>query len=107
MFIKDGTKTPLMIASAVICPPIQSIVVVTSPMGDHAPPALAAITMIPAKNQRSSLRPNIFRLTAIITIVVVRLSSTALRKNVTKPIIHNRVVIFVVLILSVMTLKPS
>jgi hypothetical protein len=38
--------------------------------------------------------------------VVVRLSSTALRKNVTKPTSHNSVVILVV-ILSVMTLKPS
>ena len=34
-------------------PFIQSMIVVTSPMGDQAPPLLAAITMILPKIQRS------------------------------------------------------
>ncbi|EKD39862.1 MAG: hypothetical protein ACD_75C00272G0004 [uncultured bacterium] len=50
----DGRKTPFMIARVVIWPPIHSMVVVTSPIGVQAPPALAAMTMIPAKNSRSS-----------------------------------------------------
>jgi hypothetical protein len=43
-----------MIASVVTWPCIQSMVVVTSPIGDHAPPAFAATTIIPAKKRRSS-----------------------------------------------------
>ena len=41
---KDGIKSVVMVGSAVICPLIHSMVVVTSPMGVHAPPAFAAIT---------------------------------------------------------------
>ena len=44
-------RFPTMVV-VVSCPPIQSMVVVTSPMGDHAPPALAAMTTMPAKSQR-------------------------------------------------------
>jgi hypothetical protein len=43
-----------MIPNVVTWPPIQSMVVVTSPIGDHAPPAFAAITMMPATKMRSS-----------------------------------------------------
>jgi hypothetical protein len=39
----------VMVGNTVICPPIQSMVVVMSPMGLQAPPALAAITTAPAK----------------------------------------------------------
>ena len=39
---------------AVTWPPIQSMIVVTSPIGDQAPPALAAIIIIPANIQISS-----------------------------------------------------
>ncbi len=42
-----GRKRPVMMPEAVIWPPIQSMVVVTSPIGDQAPPALAAITTMP------------------------------------------------------------
>ena len=48
----EGINNAKMIELAVICPPIQSMVVVTSPIGDQAPPALAAITIIPANNKR-------------------------------------------------------
>ena len=41
-----------MIPSAVTWPPIHSMVVVTSPIGDHTPPAFAAITIMDAKSRR-------------------------------------------------------
>ena len=41
----------VIMLEAVTWPPIQSIMVVTSPIGDHAPPALAAIIIIPANIQ--------------------------------------------------------
>ena len=43
----DGRNTRDMTLVVVICPPIQSIVVVTSPIGDHAPPELAAMITTP------------------------------------------------------------
>src|SRR5690606_25198435 len=43
--IIDGRITYKITLVAEIFPPIQSIVVVTSPIGDQAPPALAAITI--------------------------------------------------------------
>ena len=54
MLASDGSSTALMIARLVICPPIHSMVVVTSPIGDQAPPEFAEMTMMPAKNRRSS-----------------------------------------------------
>ncbi len=62
--------------------PIQSMVVVTSPRGDHAPPAFAAITVMPTKNNRVSFKAIFFLNSETITMVVVRLSSRADRKNV-------------------------
>ena len=50
----DGMSSVVMVGSAVICPLIHSMVVVTSPMGVHAPPALAAITTTAPKKRRSS-----------------------------------------------------
>src|SRR5690606_30950784 len=44
----DGIRTCLIRESVVTLSPIQSMVVVTSPIGDQAPPAFAAITTIPA-----------------------------------------------------------
>jgi len=41
-----------MMVVVVNCPPIHSIVVVTSPIGDQAPPALAAMTTMPANSHR-------------------------------------------------------
>ena len=53
--INRGTSKQVRLAAnveetmlaALICPPIQSMVVVTSPMGDQAPPAFAAIIISP------------------------------------------------------------
>ena len=95
-----------MMANAVIWPPIHSIVVVTSPIGDQAPPELAAMTMMPAKNRRSSCLASSLRISEIITMVVVRLSSIALRKKVTKPTSHISVDSSVVRMRWVITSKP-
>ena len=65
------------------------MVVVTSPKGDQAPPALAAITIIPANQRRSSLSAKIFAQTDVITIAVVRLSNSAESKKVI-PVIINK-----------------
>ena len=106
MLMIEARKTPFMIARVVICPPIQSMVVVTSPIGLQAPPALAAITMMPAKKSRSSCRSSSFFISEIITMVVVRLSSTALRKKVTIPTSQSSEVRLVVLMREVITSKP-
>src|SRR5690606_16441837 len=91
-----GRNKLLIMLLAVICPPIHSIVVVTSPIGDQAPPALAATTMSPAKNRRVSRLATSFRVSDTITMVVVRLSRIADRKNVTQQITHSRVFAFFV-----------
>ena len=101
-----GIKRPFMMAAAEICPPIQSIVVVTSPIGDQAPPALAAITIIPAKNRRISLSGINLRTNETITMVVVRLSNTEDRKKATIQTTQRRAIGFLVLIRSVMNLNP-
>ena len=90
----------------VIWPPIHSIVVVTSPIGDQAPPALAAITMMAANSSRSSRWSSSLRVSEIITMVVVRLSRTALRKKVTRPTCQLSVVSRLVRICEVMISKP-
>ncbi len=88
MQITLGMNITFIMLSVEICPPIHSMVVVTSPMGVHAPPALAAITIIPAKNNRMSLFGINLRIKDTITMEVVRLSSTDERKKVTQHIIH-------------------
>src|SRR5688572_1232691 len=92
--------------SVEICPPIHSMVVVTSPIGVHAPPALAAITIIPAKKSLISLLGINLRIKDTITIEVVRLSSTDERKKVTQQIIQRSDFAFSVLIRSVIKRKP-
>ena len=86
---------------------IQSMVVVTSPITVQAPPALAAITTMPAKNSRVSRSATSFRSNEIITMVVVRLSSTADRKNVNQLTIQSSWTLFLALIRSVISEKPS
>ena len=61
----------------VTLPRIQSMMVVTSPMGEKAPPLLAAMTITLAKIHRSFCSLIIRRSSMIIMIVVVMLSSTA------------------------------
>ena len=51
---KDGRKSHSTVCEAEILSWIQSIVVVTSPMGDQAPPAFAAITARPPQSWRYS-----------------------------------------------------
>ena len=87
-----------MMPEADIWPPIHSIVVVTSPMGDQAPPAFAAITTIPTKYLRVSLLLINLRNRVTITIAVVKLSNTADIKKVIKPTIQSSLITFSVLI---------
>ena len=61
------------------------MVVVTSPIGDHAPPAFAAITIMPTKNSRSPGRSTSFFIKEDITMVVVSLSRIAPRTNLINP----------------------
>ena len=72
------------------------MVVVTSPIGDHAPPALAAITTMAANHKRSSrliinLRNRVTR-----TMVAVKLSIIAERIKAKIPIIHNNLFLLLV-----------
>ncbi len=106
MQITLGTNRTLIMFTVDIWPPIHNIVVVTSPMGVHAPPALAAITIMPAKVNFNSLSWINLRMSDIITIDVVRLSNTAERKNVTQHIIHSSELTFFVLMRSVINRKP-
>ena len=84
----------------------QSIVVVTSPIGDQAPPALAAITMREAYQMRSfwsgmSLRTMVMRI-----MVVVRLSIIEERKKAIMPIIQSNFTLLLVRITRLMISNP-
>lgn len=103
----EGSSTAPMILSGEIWPPIHSMVVVTSPITVHAPPALAAITTREANNSRSSRRAISRWISEIMTMVVVRLSRIELRKNATKPTSHISLAWLVVPMREVMTSKPS
>src|SRR5438105_14074465 len=96
MQITLGRNITFIILSVEICPPIHSMVVVTSPMGVHAPPALAAITIIPAKNIRMCLSGISFLINDTITMEVVRLSKMEERKNVTQQISQRKTLGFFV-----------
>mmetsp|Transcript_12582 Transcript_12582/g.14382 ORF Transcript_12582/g.14382 Transcript_12582/m.14382 type:complete len:263 (-) Transcript_12582:1522-2310(-) len=86
---KEGRKRSKTVGSVDKLLLIQSIVVVTSPIGVHTPPAFAATTTMPPNNLRSfSLGINFLR-SEHITIVTVKLFKMALRKNVRKPIVQN------------------
>ena len=50
---RQGSRRLSMSLADETLPFIQSMIVVTSPMGDHAPPLLAAMTIRLAKIQRS------------------------------------------------------
>ncbi len=105
-FTSEGKIKDCMMDRAVICPPIHSMVVVTSPMGDQAPPALAAMTMRPAKIKRSSRLCSSFLVNDTMTMVVVRLSKMALKKKLTPATTHSKVANLVVLMREVTTSKP-
>ena len=99
-------NTLMIIFNAVTCPPIHNIVVVTSPIGDHAPPALAAMMIMPVNFNLSSLSFNNFLISDIITIVVVRLSKIAERKKLRKQMIHNNSFLLSVVMREVITSNP-
>mmetsp|Transcript_22082 Transcript_22082/g.55359 ORF Transcript_22082/g.55359 Transcript_22082/m.55359 type:complete len:209 (-) Transcript_22082:624-1250(-) len=104
----EGRKTFATRGATVTCPPIQSMVVVTSPIGLQAPPALAAITTIPPSVMRVSRSESATSLVRSehMTMVVVRLSKTAERKK-ERPAVMTRSSCFdVVWILSVTMEKP-
>src|SRR5690606_22839604 len=85
---------------------IQSIVVVTSPIGDHAPPAFVAITTSAAYQILSSLLWISFLKSVINTIVAVRLSIIAESKKPIIPIVHNNFRLLLVLTTLLSTSKP-
>ena len=90
----------------VTLPRIQSMMVVTSPMGEKAPPLLAAMTITLAKIHRSFCPLIIRRSSMIIMIVVVMLSSTADIKKVMIDSNQSSLRLLRVLMWSVMTWNP-
>mmetsp|Transcript_16028 Transcript_16028/g.35511 ORF Transcript_16028/g.35511 Transcript_16028/m.35511 type:complete len:201 (-) Transcript_16028:949-1551(-) len=102
----EGRKSPVMVGSTLICPLIHSIVVVTSPMGVQAPPALAAMTIMAPKSFLSSTSGRSFFTSETITMVVVRLSRMPERKKDSRATIRIRPRLLSALMTSVMTLKP-
>ncbi len=68
---------------------IHNMVVVTSPIGDQAPPAFAAITTKPANHKRSFLLDINFRNSVIKTMVAVRLSMIADKIKANTPMIQS------------------
>ena len=103
---RHGRICVAMSDPAVTLPRIQSMMVVTSPMGDQAPPLLAAMTITLAKTQRSLLSSISRRMTMIMMIVVVMLSSAADMKKVIRESSHSSLRLRRVVMCSVMTLKP-
>ena len=84
----------------------HNMIVVISPMGDQAPPALAAMIIMLAYNQRSLGSLTNLRNNNTITIEVVRLSRIADMKNVTNERIHKSFFLSRDVIRSVMIEKP-
>ena len=95
-----------MMAPVLIWPPIHNIVVVTSPIGVQAPPALAAMMTIPAKNLRCSASLINFLSNETMTMEVVRLSKTEERKKVMMETIQRSLTVFLVVMRSVIMRKP-
>ena len=88
-------------------PRIHNMMVVTSPMGDHAPPLLAAIMIIPEKIHLSDgLSTNFLKIMTMIIVVVI-LSKTADMKKAIPAKSHSNVSFLRVVIPFVMILKPA
>ena len=83
------------------------MMVVTSPMGDHAPPLLADIIITPAYFHRSRLLLIKRRNIITIIIVVVILSRMADIKNDKKAITHIKLRLFCAVMRRVINAKPS
>ena len=97
MLTRLGRMVCTMMEPAVICPPIQSMVVVTSPMATRRP-CVGGDHHQSRKSNRSSFSAMILRSNETSTMVVVRLSSTAERKKVSVAMIHTSFFLLVVLI---------
>ena len=96
-----------MMVPVVNWPPIHNMVVVTSPIGDQAPPAFAATTTMPAKSHLVCLSSINLRNKDTMTMEVVKLSNNAEKKNVKTQTIQSILTLLRVVIRSVMTLNPS
>ena len=83
------------------------MVVVISPIGDHAPPALAAIIIKPAYHNFNDLTFTSFCRRVINTIVAVRLSIIAERTKANAPKIHKILTLLLVFITCLMPENPS
>ena len=81
METNEGMMISQMTPIAVMSPLFQSMMVVTSPMGEKAPPELAAMMTREAYTMRSLWSLTNLRRIIIITIDVVMLSRMAERKN--------------------------
>ena len=82
--MKDGRIRSLMSSIVETFLPIHNIVVVTSPIGDQAPPAFAAIIISPANQILSLFSGTNFLSIVISTIVAVKLSIMADKINLTQ-----------------------
>ena len=102
----DGSVISFITPPAVITPLFQSMMVVTSPIGENAPPELAAITTRAAYIMRSLWSLTSLRRIMIITIDVVRLSRMAERIKVMNAMRHRSALLLLVLSMSRTKLKP-
>ena len=101
-----GISTSVITPAAVITPLFQSMMVVTSPIGENAPPELAAMMTSEAYMTRSLRSLTSLRNIIIITIEVVRLSRMALRIKVMMAIRHSNERLLLVFRVSLTKLKP-
>ena len=107
MQIKEGKMRCSISFKVVTLSPIHSIVVVTSPMGDHAPPALAVIIIIPTYQILSSLSLISFVKIEINTMVAVKLSIIADRIKARIATIQSNVFLLLVRMNFLMVENPS
>ena len=103
---RHGRKRLTTRFAAVTLPRIHSMMVVTSPMGDQAPPLLAAMTITLANIHRSFLLAISRRSSMTMMIVVVMLSSAADMKKVMIASSHISLRLLRVVMWSVMTPNP-
>ena len=103
---REGKKSCVIKAPVVTFSFIHSIIVVTSPVGVHAPPLLAASITIPQNIHLSLFTFISLRNSIVINIAVVRLSSIADMKKVKNEIIQRSLRLLRVFILSVMQVNP-
>ena len=106
MEMSDGMNISVITPSAVMTPLFHSMMVVTSPMGEKAPPELAAMMTSEAYMMRSLWSLTSLRSIMIMTIDVVRLSSMAERKKVMNAMRHSNTFLLLVWRVSLTKLNP-